>query len=699
MSFLAPLYILGALAIAAPVVFHLIRRTPRGEVPFSSLMFLQPTPPRLTRRSRLDDLPLLLLRAAALGLLALAFARPFLRSSALLAPPEAERRRIALLIDTSASMRRADLWAQAQAQAARVIAEGRPGDALAVLAFDGAPRTLVTFAESASLPPDGRKAVARAAVERLSPTYGATDLGRALVAAVAATEDAADATAKAGRVARRIVLVSDLAQGSRHDALGEFEWPADVDLDLRPVSTNAANAGAQWLADAEPEPGAGTSTGEPPLRVRVANDPGAKAENFQLAWIDAAGKDLAPAVAAYVPPGESRVVNIKRHDGATRLALRGDAHPFDNTLYLAAAPRETATVLYAGSDAPDDPNGSLYYLRRVFEDSPVRPAKVATAPPNAAIDPASDRATRLVVVDAELPAESVANLKAFAEAGGTVLFVAAKAGPSPTLAAMAGGPGGPIDEAPAGGDALLAEIAFDHPLFAPLAGPQFNDFTHIRFWKHRRLADGAIPDGRVLARFEGGDPAIVEKPLGRGRLVVLASGWAPADSQLARSSKFVPIMAALLAGREPPPAEAAGYTVGDRVPLPADAANAVVRKPDGASVNLPAGAEAFDAADTPGVYELRAGPDPRPFAVNLDPLESRTAPLAVETLERLGCRLAKPDAARAIDPDAVRQMQNAELEGSQKLWRSVLLAAIIVLIIETVLSGRRARNRGEAVAS
>ena len=76
------MYILGALAIAAPILFHLIRRTPRGEVPFSSLMFLAPSPPRLTRRSRLDNILLLLLRAAALALLAFAFARPFLREGA-----------------------------------------------------------------------------------------------------------------------------------------------------------------------------------------------------------------------------------------------------------------------------------------------------------------------------------------------------------------------------------------------------------------------------------------------------------------------------------------------------------------------------------------------------------------------------------------------------------------------------------------
>ena len=63
MSLLAPLYVIGAFAIGAPILFHLIRRQPKGQVPFSSLMFLKPTPPRLTRRSRLDNWLLLLLRA------------------------------------------------------------------------------------------------------------------------------------------------------------------------------------------------------------------------------------------------------------------------------------------------------------------------------------------------------------------------------------------------------------------------------------------------------------------------------------------------------------------------------------------------------------------------------------------------------------------------------------------------------------
>ena len=53
MSFLAPLYIAGFLAVALPLLFHLIRRTPRSRQLFSSIMFLAPSPPRLTKRSTL----------------------------------------------------------------------------------------------------------------------------------------------------------------------------------------------------------------------------------------------------------------------------------------------------------------------------------------------------------------------------------------------------------------------------------------------------------------------------------------------------------------------------------------------------------------------------------------------------------------------------------------------------------------------
>src|SRR5439155_14101171 len=77
MSFLAPWFLLGALAIAGPIVFHMIRQSARERMPFSSVMFLRPIPPRVKRHPKLEHLLLLLLRCLVLVLLATGFARPF----------------------------------------------------------------------------------------------------------------------------------------------------------------------------------------------------------------------------------------------------------------------------------------------------------------------------------------------------------------------------------------------------------------------------------------------------------------------------------------------------------------------------------------------------------------------------------------------------------------------------------------------
>ena len=169
MSLLTPLYVLGALAIAAPIVFHLIRRTPRGEVPFSSLMFLSPSPPRLTRRSRLDDLLLLLLGGGA-GLAGV-------RIRPAVPPPAAGVLRRRAAADRGAHRHQRQHapgrpWARAQALADEAIDDCRPGDQLAIFAFDVDLAAPVGFAESATLDPARRQAVARAVVGRLAPAGG-----------------------------------------------------------------------------------------------------------------------------------------------------------------------------------------------------------------------------------------------------------------------------------------------------------------------------------------------------------------------------------------------------------------------------------------------------------------------------------------------------------------------------------------------
>ncbi|WP_422927740.1 BatA domain-containing protein [Singulisphaera sp. PoT] len=704
MSFLTPLYILGALAIAAPIIFHLIRRAPQGEVPFSSLMFLSPTPPRLTRRSRLDNILLLILRGLALALLALAFARPFLRQAAQLGSGPVERQRVAILVDTSASMRRGDLWNRAKALAEEAIKGCRPTDQWALFAFDTSARAQLSFAESATLEPDRRQAVGLAKLASLAPTWRSTHLGQSLIDAVGAIEDVADATEKAAKMPRKVILITDLQQGSHVEALGDFEWPSDVELELKRISDTRANAGLQWLkASTEGE----AADAQAPL-VRVSNDAGSKRETFALNWLDAKGAPAGKPTEAYVPPGESRVVRVPRLANAPNtpaLRLDGDGEGFDNTLWLAASSKDEATVAYIGPDAPEDSGGLLYYLQRVFLPTPNRTVKVTPIEPKSPVvfDPAKPPAL-VIMTSAETSADNVRRLKGYAERGGTILGVVTASGKGGPLATIAGDAPWEVSESQAGRDFMLGEIGFDHPLFAAFAGAQFNDFTKIHFWKYRRIDPKGLGDVRVVARFEEGDPAVIEKAVGKGRLILFTSGWDPEDSQLARSSKFVPLMAALLDSGGSKTLDETSYLVDDAVPLPAGQAPGggfVVHKPNGSTVRVEAGKTSFAETDQPGVYTLDLAGGKRTFAVNLDPVESRTAPLPSETLEQLGCKLANGN-PKVLDREQMRQMQNAELEGRQKVWRWLIIGAIGLLIVETLLAGRLSRPqtaREEALAT
>src|SRR5215203_5893937 len=139
MAFLAP-WLLGGLALlAVPVLVHLTRRERTKPQAFPSLMFLEQAPHELTRRRRIRDWPLFLLRCLAVALLVLAFARPFAtRAAAPVAAPGNRGREVVILLDRSYSMGAGDRWARAVAAARRSIDALTSGDHATLVLFDGA---------------------------------------------------------------------------------------------------------------------------------------------------------------------------------------------------------------------------------------------------------------------------------------------------------------------------------------------------------------------------------------------------------------------------------------------------------------------------------------------------------------------------------------------------------------------------------
>jgi hypothetical protein len=347
-------------------------------------------------------------------------------------------------------------------------------------------------------------------------------------------------------------------------------------------------------------------------------------------------------------------------------------------------------VTYFGFESDTDPSLPLYFLRRAFPATQRLTVQLETYPPDQTVSPDALTQTSLMVVTDALEEDLAQSLHAALQAGGTLLFAPRRTEAMSALSVLAGS--GPLftTEMSPGNYAVLGEIDFRHPLLAPFATPAYSDFTGIHFWRYRRLQLEDLPSAQVLARFDSDDPALLEMPVGDGRLIVLTSCWHPDDSQLALSSKFVPLLYSLLdiAGADLGPAWR--FTVGDR--LPARTAGASMRCPDGTLVPIADGDDGFTRTDQPGVYSLASGGTKATFAVNVPTTESRTEPLSIDELIQLGVPFAAAGARPVMDANRQALMANTELESSQRLWRWLIAATLAAVGMETWLAGRTARR-------
>lgn len=685
MSFLYPLFFAALAAVSAPILLHMIRRPTRNRVTFSSLQFLRTSPPRLKNRRRLENLPLLLLRCLILILLALAFARPFRPQPA---PSRSVRaaKRVVVLLDTSASMRRTGLWSQAVAEARSTLADMAPADRLCLMSFDRGERKLVGFDQWAAMAPGQRAGMAGELIADLSPNWSPTHLGQALVTAVEALEDDEANTQEGPAGPRQIVLISDFQRGSALEALRAYEWPEGIELVPRQITPRTTtNASMQLMVgrdrwarpDRDKRP-----------RVRVTNAADSTQDRFQLHW-----SDTEPPMDVYVPAGRSVVVRVPTAGSATaaQLRLTGDAHDFDNTLYVASQDQKPVTILYVGTADPNDPADMLFYARRAFGTDAAIPSRVVHRAPDAALmSEEVDGAHLIVVTDTLGP--NADRLRRYLQSGRTILLVMKSDGAVTTFSQLADVAPPATSEAQVDEYAMLGRMDFEHPLLTAFADPQFGNFTRIHFWKHRTVDIEPYPAANVLAWFDDQSPAWFELGVGKGSLLVWTAGWHREDSDLALSSKFAPLLYSILEYGGTLAARQSQYSVGDAIALPTRTER--VGKPNGSTISLDGDAPSFAETNVPGIYTAEAGSDGRDFAVNVAAPESETEPMPIESLESLGVAL-EPASDVTIQPTQRAEMNRsfAQMESQQKLWRWVLAAAMVLLLIEIWLGGWLTRAR------
>ena len=683
MTWLFPLYLLGGAAIIGPILMHLRRRPPQDRVEFSSLMFLDAQTPMPVSKRRLENWLLLLLRCLALLLLALMFARPLWRSEN--EDAVSQNQATVLLLDRSASMQRGDLWKQALAAATQRLEKIALTDRLAVATLDLETKLLWSFDQdktSAST----RLAALKPQLAAIKPGWASTDLGQALVDAASWFGSAQGMSG----LKKRVVVITDFQEGARLDALRGMVWPENIAVEVvRVEAPNADNFTLSLAASSRtsfPTRSSGDSASSQSnelensfYRVRLSNTRDSKASDFKLSW----DKGTESPTTGYLPPGASRVLSIPGNAGT--LTLSGDAWDFDNRIFIAPAQPKAVKIVFIGDEKTRSEAATpLFYLSRALQPTPSLLPELTIVPETAASVP---KDTELVFISgARLSAPLIQSVRALAEKGGLVIAVVTPEMKMQDFEALTGISGIQSDVSDKSGSSddyqMLSDVQITHPLLRPFADERLRDFTKLHFWTHRPLNLPKDSPLEVLARFDQGDPAILAQSLGKGRVVLLTSGWHPADSQLALSTKFVPLLYGWLEAAGFRNEQAASLLVGDVLPL--EAATSIMT-PDGQTLTPKPGDTI--RAELPGIYTL--GKD-RLIAVNIAPEESRITPMDIAKLRELGVRVEEGDldpttSAKAEDKE---RLAITEQEAQQRAWIWLLGSLLAILAWETWMAGR-----------
>ena len=698
MRFLTPAFLAGLAALAIPVLIHLINRERRVVVQFPSLMFLQKIPYKSVRRQKLRHLLLLALRCLALVLLVGAFARPFLERRALGGAALLGARERVILLDRSYSMGYGDHWKRAQDAAKAAVRDLAQADRA----------TLVLFANdaSANTTPTANHAAVERAVDAATVSAEGTRYAPAL-------KLAAQIFAGSNLPRREVVLISDFQN---------VGWNHRDDVRLPPgtVMTTVDVAGgpgremavAQVTTDRDREAqGDGrdrvtvaarlTNTGAQPRTVDVTLELGGRVAESKRVTAPASGAVQVRFAPTVVPATATR--------GTVRIPT--DALAANDAFHFTMASDDAVSVLVI-EPARARANQSLFLARALAIGD--RPTFRVDVRPVGAVTTAALAGRSLVVLNEVAPPAGALGqrLRDLVAAGAGLLIapgdLRAETWPAEWRALLPVRLGAVVDRTGTAGG-TLASVNYGHPVFELFAAPHSGDFSTAHLFRYRALT---VPlDSGVIARFDDGAPALVERAAGQGKIVLWASTLDAYWTDLPLQPVFLPLVHELAkyAGRYSD--ARAWFTAGDvldlsrhgeltsafRAALARDttsgAAPLVLESPSGTRTRLdPAGPQHLAELREQGFYELRGPATPvgsgRPIAVNVDLAESDLSRFDPRALVAAVTAPPGPGAAAASDAAVLPE----EIERRQTTWWYLLLAALILMAAETVLSNRLSRS-------
>jgi hypothetical protein len=680
MSFLAPLFFAALGALAIPLI-HLIQKERKNVVAFPSLMFLKRVPYQSVRRRRIRNWALLALRLAALALIVAAFARPFLRGTTLAASADGSRD-VVILLDRSYSMGHGDQWQRAQRAAADTVNKLVPGDRASLVFFS-------TSAEVAVRPTDERARLL-AAINGATPSAGATRYGPAF-------KLAGSLIAESNLPRREVIVISDFQRSgwTASDAVrfpdATVVTPVVVEAgDVQNVAVTPVTIAREIFSGQERvivTGGAINRSGAPVARLDMSLEIDGRAvqtTQIALASHGAATTTFAP-------------VTITADNTRAAVRIGADGLAADNAFYFVLTPPRPVDVALVSRAT----RTSALYLTRALAIGEAPRFALTTRAVDALSDDVLAR-TRVIIFDDVSPSDATAaRLKRFVENGGGILVVN---GP------QASWPGAAVDILPAtaaaaidrsrGTAASLGGLAYGHAVFEPFRAPRSGDFSAARFYGYRNVTPAK--DAQVLARFDDGAAALVERQIGRGRVLLWASTLDLYWNDLALKPVFLPfvhqVVRHLSSYRDRPAFATVGQVIDLTELVTGGGSAASIANTTGSLILAPSGkrddlegeqSRVLELAES-GFYEVREARPGSPTAVaasNVELIESdRTAIDPKEITTSVGGGSAAGTGAGGI----IALPDDAQ-ERSQRLWWYLLFAGILLLTAESLVAHRLSR--------
>jgi hypothetical protein len=362
--------------------------------------------------------------------------------------------------------------------------------------------------------------------------------------------------------------------------------------------------------------------------------------------------------------------------------------PADNAFHFVVSPSEPVRVILV------DRGGSAtgLYLAQAFAIGESPKFDYVTRQPENLSDDDLRRSSLVVLNDTPVSTPLARRLLKFVDQGGGLLVAAGGRATWPRdVDLLPATIGNPVDRT-RGEAARVGGIEYGHPVFETFRAPRSGDFLAVKVYSYRNLSP--VTGAQVLARFDAGAPAVVERRVGAGRVLMWASTLDQTWTDLPIRPLFLPFIhraaTHLVAYIPSQPwstvgqildTSRAGAHKGQSVPT-------LVLTPSGA--RLPVGGDGTEVIELTeqGFYELRgdakSSDNMAVVASNVDPAEADLTAMDPQDVVAASTGEAQSEAAQT----AAAPQTPESREKSQRLWWYLLCLGAALLASETFVSNR-----------